>query len=92
MCQETLKVAIELAEVHGYQNITREQIARAANISDGTVTNHLGTMQQMRKKIIRHAARTDNLKIIAQGAIANDDYIMKRVSKKKRIHALQSVA
>lgn len=85
-----LDIAIGLAETHGYDKITREQISRAAGVATGTVTNHLGTMRQMRRKIVRHATRTDNKRIIAQAIINQEPYTL-RLSIEDRTSALQSM-
>ena len=85
-----LDIAIELAEKHGYDKITRLQISRAAGVATGTVSNQLGTMKQMRRKIVRHATRTDNKRIIAQAIINQEPYVLK-LSIEDRTSALQSM-
>lgn len=89
--QDLLEVAINLATDHGYLNVSRDQIATAANVAQGSVTNHLGSIRQIRKAIVSHAVRVNNQRIIAQAAINNDPYVTRRVSKKGRLAAMQSV-
>lgn len=67
-----LSVALRLAEVHGYQNVTREMLAKEAGTSDGLISNLFGPMVQLRRTIMVAAIITRNLKIIAQGIAASD--------------------
>ena len=90
-CDKLLEVAITLSEKHGYDKITRDQISAAGGVSTGTVTNTLGTMKQMRRKIIRHATRTGNNVIIAQAIVNREPYASK-LSPEARQAALMSVA
>lgn len=90
--KDLLAIAIGLAETHGYMKITRDQIAEAAEVSQGSVTNHLGTMRQMRREIVRHGVRTRNNRIIAQAVAHNDDYVMSKLTRAERLAALSDVA
>lgn len=88
---ELLAVAVSLAEKHGYDKITREQISTEAKVSPGTVSNVLGTMAQMRKDVVRHAVRTNNLIIQAQAIINKEPYALRKMSKGAKAHALNSI-
>ena len=89
--QHIMNVAVSLAQEYGYQNITRDQIAETAAVSTGTVSNALGTMRQARRKIMRHALRTKNHKIVAQGIVVGDPLPQKKLSVKERRHILRTV-
>lgn len=89
--QDLLDAAIELAVVNGYRNVSRDQIAAAAGVGQGTITNHLGNIKQIRRAIVRHAVRVGNQTIIAQAAVNSDPYVVRRVSKDDRIEAMRSV-
>jgi AcrR family transcriptional regulator len=86
-----LNAAVNLAEMYGYREITREMIAKKANVGLGTVNLHMGTMHHLRSTIIRHAVRTNNKAIIAQAIIAKEPYI-KRLTEQERKDALMTVA
>jgi AcrR family transcriptional regulator len=87
-----LDAALFLAEKFGYQRVTREQIALHADVATGTVTNYLGTMKQLRRTLVRHAVRTGNRRVIAQAVVAQDPYVMRRLTVNERIDVLRSVA
>ena len=85
------EIALELAEINGYRNVTRDQIAERAGVATGTVSLHLGTMNQLRRTIIRHALKEGKNRIIAEAIIACDPHI-KRLTKEERHAALTAVA
>lgn len=89
--KQIIAAAVELAEKYGYRNITREQIAERAQVGNGTVTNVLGNVKQMRLAIIRHGVRVGNKTIIAQGTVAQEPYVIRKVSTDDRLAALKSV-
>lgn len=76
---ELLSVAIELAELPGmtYMDVTRQQIAEKAGCSTGLVSHTLGTMNNLRKALMRYAVSHKHYKIIAQGLVRNDSQAMK---------------
>jgi AcrR family transcriptional regulator len=82
--------ALELAQVHGYNKVTRDGIADRSGVAMGTVTNQLGTMQQLRRSIVRHAIRTENLAIVAQ-AVALKDPLVKKIDQDLKQRALASL-
>lgn len=86
-----LDAALELSEIHGYRQVTRDQIAALARVSTGAVTNGLGTMDQMRKTVVRHAVRTGRDRIIAQAITLGDPYVNRKLNPEDRIRVLQSV-
>lgn len=83
--------AIELAEEHGYRDVTREQIATEAGVATGSVNLYFGTMHKLRKTIVRHAMRTGNQLIIAQAILAKDA-MAENLTKEQRVEALTAVA
>ena len=88
--QHLTDVAVNLAEIHGYRHVTRDEIARVSGASQGTVTNYLGTMRQIRKLIVRQAIKRDIKSIIAQ-AITYGEPQTQRIPIEERLKALQSV-
>jgi AcrR family transcriptional regulator len=74
---QILAAAMRLARVDGYTHIVRTNIAAAAGCSTGLVNRYYGTMGQLRRAIIREAARIGDLEIIAQAAVAKDPNLEK---------------
>jgi DNA-binding transcriptional regulator YbjK len=75
--QYILAVAVEMAIANGYNKITRDKIAEAAGVSMGLVSRYFGTMQQLRRFIIRTAIHEHIPEIIAQGLANGDDHAKK---------------
>jgi AcrR family transcriptional regulator len=74
-----LSAAVKLAEKApgGYRALSRDQIAESAGVSPGLVSFYLGTMDAVRRSIMRAAIAEKNLKVIAQGLGAGDTYAKK---------------
>ncbi len=69
-----LSTALHLAERGHYARITRESIAHTAGVSPGLVSKYLGTMIAMRRLLMRHAVKVENLAVIGQGLSAGDKH------------------
>lgn len=78
--------ALKLAESCGYRNVSREQIAEAAQVSPALVSSRLGTMDQVRRAIMRAAVKAGNVRVVAQGLVYNDPHARK-APEKLRIEA-----
>ncbi len=85
-----LAAAIELAESHGLNEVSRDQIAALAECSTGLVNLHFGTMQNLRRAIVGEAIRLKNLNIIAQALVMGDPRARRAPEALKRA-ALESV-
>jgi len=72
-----LDACLRMARLHGYRNMTREDIALAAECSEGLVSSYLGTMTQVRRAVVRHAIFCKDLTVLAQAIAANDPHAMK---------------
>jgi AcrR family transcriptional regulator len=72
-----LDVATKLAAEHGWLGVTRQQIAHAADVSPALVSARLGTMENLRRSVMRHAIATEALPIIAEGLVARDRLALK---------------
>ena len=79
---------MKLSAKVGYQNITREQVAKEAGVGAGTVNLHYSSMKQLKKEIVRHAVRSDNIKVIAQAIVANEPYVKRKLSVGQRKHIM----
>lgn len=85
-----LDVALKLAAEHGLASITRNQIAKEAGVAPSLVTWRLGTMDNMRRSVMRRAVKTENLAVILQGIMIKDPYAMK-ASPDLRERAIASI-
>lgn len=88
---QLIDVALKLAAKHGLANIRRDQIAEAADVSQGLVTERLGTMIEMRRTIMRQAVAREVLPVIAEGLACKDRAAMKAPAELKA-RALASLA
>lgn len=71
-----LSAALKLASVKGYNRITRDEIAQAAGVSPALVSARLGTMDAMRRSVMRAAIRERVLPVVAQGIVARDKHAL----------------
>lgn len=62
-----LLAAVELAKSLGYQWITRDQVAEAADVAAGTINNAYGSMVGLKRAVLRHAVAEGIVEIVAQG-------------------------
>ena len=67
-----MDAALRVARVQGYQRVTRHDVAVEAGVSDALVSNYWGTMTQLKRAIMRHAVKNEDLDIIAQGLAVRD--------------------
>ena len=82
--EDILAAALGLAEEHGYNKISRSQIAKAANVTGPILNYHFGTMTKFRRDLMRYAVRLGNLKVIAQGLCSGDVHAQKADEDVKR--------
>lgn len=83
--ENILHCAVTLAEKVGYSKVTATAVAEEAGVSHGTVLHHFGTMLQLKNDIMRHAIKSSNHVIIAQGLVAKDKRAMKVSQEVKEI-------
>jgi len=80
--EEILNAAIELSVKIGYQKITRELVAGAANVSHALVTFHFNNMEELKAAIMKAAIDREILPILAQGLSLGDKSINTDLKKK----------
>jgi AcrR family transcriptional regulator len=85
-----LDASLRMARLHGYQNVTRADIAVAAKCSEALVSSYFGTMVQVRRAVMRAAIKTHDLQILAQGLAARDPHAM-RAPEDLRLAAVKSL-
>lgn len=71
--QQILDAAVAVAEVNGYQSMTRHAVATRAGVAPGLVSAYWGTMTQLRRAVMRRAIKLEKTVIIAQGLACGDD-------------------
>lgn len=87
-----LDTAMEIANEVGYRAVTRDEIAKRAKVAQGTVNNHLGTISQIRKLIVRRAVKEGITKIIAEACVYTEPYVMRKLTREERIKYLSEAA
>ena len=75
--EEIVAVALKLAEASHYAQVQRKQIADIMGVTPPALTYHYGTMEQLRRDIMRAAIKQENLVVVAQGLVAQDVYAKK---------------
>lgn len=74
---QILAVALAQAATCGYQNIERQKIADAAGVSPGLVSKYLGSMPEIKRRVMRAAIHTGCLPVVAQGLAMRDRQAMR---------------
>lgn len=82
--QEILTAAVAIAADKGYANVTRDDIAARIGVTGTAVQYHFSTMGQLRVAMMRHAVKTENLAVIAQGLAAKDVHAAKASAPLKK--------
>ncbi len=75
--RQLLNVALRLAAADGWNSLTRDGIARAAGVSYALVTHRLGTMDAVRRSVMRLAVKERCVCVVAQGLAARDRQAVK---------------
>ena len=84
---ELLRVAIEVAGVRGWRQMTRECIAVAAGVSPALISARLGTMDALRRSVMRAAIKHQVVSIVAEGLAVGDAHARKAPDDLKRLAA-----
>ena len=83
--------ALAAAERVGYLQLTRSDIATRAGVTDNLVSHYFGTMDNLRRDLMRAAIRTGNARIVGQGLAMRDKYALKAPDQLKQA-ALEGMA
>ena len=68
--QLILNAALHSAEFHGYQFITREIVAKGAEVSPALVSHYYLTIGLLRTAVMTEAVKVGRVPVIAQGIVA----------------------
>lgn len=72
-----LQVALGLAAIRGWRSITRDDIAAVAGVSPALVSARLGTMDALRRSVMRAAVAQRCVPVVAQGLAVKDRQAMR---------------
>lgn len=75
--ESILEIALTLSEKHHYTTVTRNDISDKGGFAPSLIQYHFGTMNQLRRDIIRLAIKNENLVVIAQGLACKDKHALK---------------
>lgn len=84
---ELLNVAVSVAEARGWRVMTRDCIAVAAGVSPALISARLGTMDALRRSVMRAAVRQRVVAVVAEGLAAGDAQARKAPDDLKRLAA-----
>jgi len=82
-----LRTALVAAKERGYTSITRTILAEKSNVSQGLITHYFGTMEQLKRAIMRAAVAHEIPEIIAQGLSMGDKNAQKASDELKALAA-----
>lgn len=88
--EEILAHGLALALQKGFQNVTRDDLARAVGVSPANVSFHFGTMRRFQVECMRAAIKQRNLRVVAQG-MAVDFPQCRRLPPELRDAAVESL-
>ena len=74
---DILGAALRVAERDGFASLRRDAIATEAGVTGGLVTIRLGTMEQVKRSVMRQAIKIRSLRIVAEGLAAKDRHALK---------------
>lgn len=72
-----LDIALGLAAADGWRALTRDAIARAAGVSTGLVSARLGTMDSLRRSVMRLAVQRRVVSVVAEGLVSRHPAALK---------------
>lgn len=74
---QILGAALIACQSAGFSRVTREQIASLAACPPTLISYYFGTMQALRRAIMREAVASECLPVIAQGLALRDPHALK---------------
>ena len=86
-----LDIAIELAKTKGYSTLTRDDVAKEANVSPGLVSHYFKNIELLRNLVLKTAVKREVLEIIAQGLV-KEDPIAVQAPKELKYRAISHLA
>ena len=72
--EHLLDVALKLASADGWHSLTHAKIASAAGVTNGTVVARLGTMEAIRRSVMRAAVKHRCVPVVAEGLVLGNPH------------------
>lgn len=72
-----LCTAIQMSLKVGYQHLIRDDVAKAAEVSGSLVNKYFGTIDNLKKEVLRAAIEKGIVEIVAQGLGMRDPEALK---------------
>lgn len=69
---DIIEASLQLALEIGYHKLRRDNIAAKAEVSQGLIRYHFGTVEKLRREVMREAIRKKLIPIVAQGIAMRD--------------------
>lgn len=88
MKTQILSVAMQLANLHGFGNITRDMIANRAEIAAGSVSYHFKSMRKLEAAMVERAIETSNMRILGQALAKRHPLALKAPEEIRKAAAL----
>jgi len=82
--KDILEAALQLALEIGYDKLRRDNIVAKAGVSQGLITYHFGTVEKLRREVMREAIRRKLVPIVAHGIAMRDINALKAPLALKR--------
>lgn len=82
---QILSAAMTVAAKGNYLTMKRSEIAIEANCAESLVSKYFSTMTQLRRAVMRHAAKGGCNAVLAQGLANKDPQAMKASREDKRL-------
>ena len=86
-----LDAGMRLALAQGYDRMKRDEVARAAGVSNGTVNHEFGTLEALRDEVMTQAVKEEVLAVVARGLVLGHP-IAQGAPKRVREAAVRAVA
>lgn len=67
-----LTAALDISREHGYNRITRQEVARRAGCSEALVSCYLGSVSEIKTRALLHARELGAWDVVSQGVVLND--------------------
>lgn len=75
--EQLLDAALALAAASGLRTMTRDALAEAAGVSPGLISARLGTMDAMRRSVMRAAVTQGCIPVVAEGLALRDKHALR---------------
>lgn len=94
MNSEAIKIisaAMQLANLCGFSNVTRDGVAAKADVACGSVTYYFKGMKKLRAAMVERAIETENLTVLGQALAARHPLAL-AAPEALRVRAARSLA